>query len=425
MAKDRERPRPPRTWTKLVLLALAASLAIWLAGCGGDAPADDPGPLRLGLMVNLSDGAPARAVERQQAFELAVQHVNAAGGVFGQPVQFVVGDSTLDPEKAVAVARRLVEEEGVHAIVGPTSSANALAVAEQVSGPSSIPTVSPSATSPALALVNDGDFFFRTTLSDGAQGPVLARVAREQGFNNVGVLYRNDAYGVGLFEAFREAWTGAIAPVAIEGGQASYLPELRRSAEGGASALVALTFESEGTVILREAVDSGLYTRFAFGDALKSPDLVQAIGGDRLGGMHGTAGASDPDNPSADSWDAAYAAAFGAPPAFAYTRETYDATIALALAAQAANSVDGAAIRDQLRAVGGAPGDRIVPGADSIVDGLRILADGGEVDYDGAAATLDWDGNGELRFGHIGVWRFTVEGGIEEVEVVAFDQRGE
>ena len=215
----------------------------------------------------------------------------------------------------------------------------------------------------------------------------------------------------------------AITPVAIEDGQSSYLPELRQSAEGGASALVALTFESEGAVILREALDSGLYTRFAFGDALKSPDLVQAIGGDRLGGMYGTAGASDPDNPSAASWDAAYAAAYGAPPAFAYTRETYDATIALALAAQAANSVDGAAIRDRLRAVGSAPGEKIVPGTDSIADGLRILADGGDVDYDGAAATLDWDGNGELRFGHIGVWRFTVDGGIEEVEVVAFDQR--
>ena len=50
------------------------------------------------------------------------------------------------------------------------------------------------------------------------------------------------------------------------------------------------------------------------------------------------------------------------------------------------------------------------------------MADGGEVDYDGAAATLDWDGNGELRLGHIGVWRYTVDGSIEEVEVVAFEQ---
>ena len=423
MAEDRQRPRPPRTWTTLALLGLAAGLVVGLAACGSDpAPADDIGPLRLGLLVNLSEGAPARAVERQRAFELAVQHLNAAGGVFGQPVEFVVGDSTLDPEKAVAEARRLVEEGSVHALVGPTSSANALAVAEQVSGPAGIPTVSPSATSPALTLVNDGDFFFRTTLSDGAQGPVLARVAREQGFENVGVLYRNDPYGVGLFESFRDAWTGPITAVAVEGGQESYLPELRRSAEDGASALVLLTFESEGAVILREAIDSGLYTRFAFGDAVKSPDLVQGIGGDRLGGMYGTAGASAPDNPSAASWDAAYAAEYGAPPAFAYTRETYDAAIALALAAQAANSVDGTAIRDELRAVGSAPGDRVVPGTDSIAEGLRLLADGGEVNYDGAAATLDWDGNGELRLGHIGVWRFTVEEGIEEVEVVAFGQ---
>ena len=209
----------------------------------------------------------------------------------------------------------------------------------------------------------------------------------------------------------------------IEDGQASHLPELRQLAEGGATALVAITFESEGVVILQEALDSGLFTRFAFGDALKSPDLVQAIGGDRLGGMYGTAGASDPDNPSAASWDAAFSDAYGAPPAFAYVRETYDATIALALAAQAANSVDGAAIRDQLRVIGGAPGETVVPGIDSIAEGLRTLADGGDVDYDGAASTLDWDGNGELRFGHIGVWRYTVEGTIEEVEVVAFGQR--
>ena len=424
MAEDRQRPRPPRTWTTLVLLGLVAGLVGWLAACGSDAaPANDVGPLRLGLLVNLSEGATARAVERQRAFELAVQHVNAAGGVFGQHVEFVVGDSTLDPEKAVAEARRLVEDEGVHAIVGPTSSANALAVAEQVSCPAGIPTVSPSATSPALTLVNDGDFFFRTTLSDGAQGPVLARVAREQGFENVGVLYRNDPYGRGLFESFRDAWTEAITGVPIEDGQASHLPELQQLAEGGATALVAITFESEGVVILQEALDSGLFTRFAFGDALKSPDLVQAIGGDRLGGMYGTAGASDPDNPSAASWDAAFSDAYGAPPAFAYVRETYDATIALALAAQAANSVDGAAIRDQLRVIGGAPGETVVPGIDSIAEGLRTLADGGDVDYDGAASTLDWDGNGELRFGHIGVWRYTVDETIEEVEVVAFDQR--
>ena len=421
-------PRPRRAWLLLALLVLAAAFALGLTACdqvedaaGVVGMGADPEPLRLGLLLNLTEGAPGRAVERRQAVELAIRHVNDAGGIFGQPVQLVLGNSTLDPEQAVAEARRMVEESGVHAIVGPTSSANALAVAEQVSGPNGIPTISPSATSPSLTNVNDGDFFFRTALADGAQGPVLARVAVERGFDNVGVLYRNDAYGIGLFEAFRNAWKGGINGVPVVDGKDSYLPELQQSAGGGATALVVLTFESEGMLIVQEALDSGLYSHFAFGDAVKSPDVVRAIGGDRLGGMYGTAGAAAPGEAS-DAWDAAYASIYGAPPAFAYVRESYDAAIALALAAQAADSVDGADIRDSLRAIGGGPGQKVTPEHGSIKSALGALSDGDGVDYDGAV-TLDWDANGDLRRGHIGVWRFTAEGGVEEVEVISIGQQ--
>ena len=153
---------------------------------------------------------------RQQSFELAIQHINDAGGVLGQPVTFVLADPTFDPTNAVKEARRLIEVEGVHAIVGPSSSANALAVAEQVAGPAGIPLISPSATSPLLTTADDRDFFFRTALSDVAQGPVLARLTRERGFDNVGVIYRDDAWGRGLHEAFVAAWDGTIASAAID-----------------------------------------------------------------------------------------------------------------------------------------------------------------------------------------------------------------
>lgn len=421
-------PRTRRSWLLLALLGLVAGFAVALPGCDQVEDAadvmgigDNPVPLRIGLLLNLTEGAPGRAVERRQAFEMAVQHVNTAGGVFGQPVQVVLGNSTLDPDLAVAEALRMVEDAGVHAIVGPTSSANALAVAERVSGPAGIPTISPSATSPNLTRVDDGDFFFRTALADNAQGPVLARVAREQGFDNVGVLYRNDAYGIGLFQAFRNAWKGGINAVPVIDGKDSYLAELRQSAAGGATALVVLTFESEGTLIVQEALDSGLYSRFAFGDAVKSPDVARAVGGDRLGGMYGTAGAPAPGE-AAGAWDAAYVSVYGAPPAFAYVRETYDAVMALALAAQAAGSVDGTAIRDQLRAVGGGPGQKALPEHTSIKSALAALADGLTVDYDGAV-TLEWDANGDLRRGHIGVWRFTAGGAVEEVEVISVGQQ--
>ena len=148
---------------RFVLAVGALALLTAVAGCGGTSQApDDVGPLRLGVLLHFSEGAPGKAQDRQRAVE----------------------DSTLDPAKAVEAARRMVEVEGVHAIVGPSSSANSLMVVEQVTGPAGIPIVSPSATSPTLTAVEDNDFFFRTTLSDSAQGPVLAQVTREQGYDN-------------------------------------------------------------------------------------------------------------------------------------------------------------------------------------------------------------------------------------------------
>ena len=97
-----------------------------------------------------------------------------------------------------------------------------------------------------------------------------------------------------------------------------------------------------------------------------------------------------------------------------------DATVALALAAQAAGSGNGAAIRDRLRAVASRPGTVVSAGPQGVADALRILAQGGEIDYAGAAGSMDWDGNGDLRRGHIGIRRFTGNERIEDIGAVPF-----
>lgn len=68
----------------------------------------------------------------------------------------------------------------------------------------------------------------------------------------------------------------------------------------------------------------------------------------------------------------------------------------------------------------GTPGVTVNAGAEGVAAALRILAEGGEVNYEGAAATLDRDRHGDLRRGHIGVWRFTRDGRIEDLEAVPF-----
>ncbi len=144
------------------------------------------------------------------------------------------------------------------------------------------------------------------------------------------------------------------------------------------------------------------------------------MGGDRLGDMYGTAGAPAPANDAAAAWDAAFEAAYGGPPQLTYVKETYDATVALALAAQAAGSLDGAAIRDQLRSIGSPPGEPVLGTPEGVAEGLRMLAAGGQIDYQGAANSLDWDSNGDLRQGYIGIWRFTRDERIEELETILF-----
>ena len=397
--------------TACVILA-----AVLVPGC---APANQSEPMKIGLMLDYS-GAPDVSADRQRGFELAIRHINDGGGVLGHPVEGVTRDATRTPGPAIEAAQRLIEE-GVHAIVGPNSSAASLAVVEKVTGPAAIPTISPSATSPLLTEAADSDFFFRTTLSDTAQGPVLARVTRDRGFDNVGLIYHDDPYGRGLAGSFAEAWDGGLESVAVVDGQPSYLLELQRSASAGAQALVVITFGSQALAIVREALDEGLYTQFLFGDAAKRPRLIEEIGGAALGGMYGTAGAPSPDSLAAPAWEDSFLAEFGELPVMTYVRETYDATVALALAAQAAGSLDGAAIRDELRDTGGPPGEVVLGTAAGVAEGLRLLADGREVDYEGVASSLDWDEHGDLRRGHIEVWRFTTDGRIETVETVLFE----
>ncbi len=401
---------------RLGIWGALAALALLAAACFGGEPKSDE-PLTIGLLLDFS-GSPDSSADRQRGFDMAVAQVNEQGGVLGHPVRSVAMDAPRDLEIALASARALVEEEGVHAIVGPNSSAASLPVAETITGLAQIPTISPSATAPVLAQAVDDDFFFRTTLADSAQGPVLARVARERGFTKVGVAYRNDPYGRGLAETFAAAWDGGLVSAVIYANQTSYREALEKTASEGAEALVVIDFASAGIAVVKEAIELGLYDQFVFADAMKRPRVVEEIGGEHLGGMYGTSGAPPPPNETSRAWDKAFEERYGQPVQITYVKETYDAAMAIMLAAQAAGSVDGAAIRDQLRAIADAPGTLVHATPEGVAEALRLVREGKDINFEGAGGTLEWDDNGDLRRGHISIWRFTADERIEDVAIV-------
>jgi len=364
--------------------------------------------LKIGMLApftgDLSDFGPAF----WNAAMLAVEEINSAGGVLGQPVELVRADDGTSPQQGIEEARRLVEVERVSAIIGAAASGVTLPVAESVTGPSGIVQISPASTSPALTDANDNDFLFRTTISDAAQGVVLAQLAQEQGFQTACTMYTNNAYGQGLSEVFAREFERlggqVLAQVPHEQEQASYAAELATCTEGNPDVLAAISYPESARVYLREAVEQGLVENFLFVDGTKSEEQFADLGWDVFEGMWGTApGALDTE--VGDAFDARYEEAYGRRPELPFLRESYDAVYVIALAAQKAGSTDPAAIRDAIREIANPPGETVTPGPEGWARALELIAAGEDINYEGAASSADFDDNGDVLTGAIEVWR--------------------
>jgi len=292
---------------KAIAVAMAASmLGFLLVGCGGEKQ-----QLKIAFLADYSGPLKEFGPVIQTGVELAIDHINAAGGVNGQDVLLVTGDSGLDKTKATEEARRLIDIEGVHGIVGPLSSGVTLAVSGSVTSTSNIPQISPSATSPALTNADDNGYLFRSTISDAAQGVILADLAKSEGYSKAGVLYENSPYGQGLAEAFKasfEANGGSATITAYEAKAASYLSELKASAANGGEVLIAAGYPTQAAIFIKEALENKIYDKFLFVDGTKSNDLIEAVGADALEGSKGTAPGAGPETPALKAWNDAYMA---------------------------------------------------------------------------------------------------------------------
>ena len=232
-------------------LAVALVLTV-LMSCGKKDPVSpeppEPPPvtpaLKIGLLIDLTGGGSEHGITMRRGFEMAIEHINEEG-VLGNPVVGLVADTGLDAEKAVSKARGLVESDSVHAIVGAWASSSTLAIVENVTADAGIPTISPASSSPMLTDAMDNDFLFRTTLSDRDQGPVLAKITLEQGYGNVGLIYRDDVWGRGIADAFENEWEGKLVRVAVDPAQTTFAAELLESDRLDAQALVVLAFQPQ------------------------------------------------------------------------------------------------------------------------------------------------------------------------------------
>ncbi len=374
-------------------------------------PAPPGEPVRIGTLLDFTGDLGVFGKPMRNGVDLAVDLLNQAGGLLdGRQVRAVHKDSGTSSQIATDAARALILTEGVEAIVGSLSSGVTQAVAISVTIPNEVVLISPASTSPSLTVIDDNDFLFRSTVSDAAQGVVLARLARELGYDSAAALYINNAYGEGLANVFKNSFEdegGSVTDlVPQESGQATYTSELRRATDGSPDVLIAIGYPESAGVYLREALEGAFIDEFLFVDGTKSQDLFDGIGVESFEGAFGTAPGT-PESDASLTFRGLYEARFGELPTNPFIGEAFDAFIILALAIEKAGSTSGVDIRDAMRDVANAPGIKVGPG--DLDAALDLIRDGKDIDYEGVAGSQNFDENGDV-LNSIEIWK--IEGGV-------------
>jgi len=351
--------------------------------------------VKIGMLQGFTGPTESLVAPMALGGELAIKEVSDSGMFLGgTQVVSVRGDSTcIDAAAATAAATRLITSDGVAAINGATCSGATTAVLNNVAIPNGIVMISPSATSPALSTIPDNDLFFRTAPSDARQGQVLADVIKSRGYNTVAVTYTNNDYGKGLADSFKDAFVAAGGKVTIvaahEDGKGDYSAEVGALSAGGGDLLVVAGYlDQGGKGIIRAALDTGAFDKFVLPDGMVGDSLAEAFG-TSIEGSFGTVPGTDSPGAKLMGDISAGKGFNGTDP---YVPECYDASALILLAMQSAGSTDSAKFKSHVMKVANAPGEKIYPG--ELGKALKILADGGEIDYVGGTA-VELVGSGE------------------------------
>lgn len=386
---------------------LCAAVAVTALSSAAPAMAQD---VKLGFLADVSGPIAGFAGPMVDSANLAIDHVNAQGGILdGGTLSSVIGDSACSADAAAPAADRLVNSEQVTAIFGGMCTDGTVVGATTAAIAGNVVMVSPASSAPTVAELDDNDLVYRTVVSDAFQGVRAAELLLAEGITEVGVTYVNNDYGNGLANQFSDAFTAGggsvLASVAHEDGKADYRPEIGQIESTGALTLVIFGYEnSGGGIILDQAVESGGFTAYVGGDGMAGDALLEGRDVAALEGMITTKAAAS----AGEVYDvfAGLAEEAGIDPAGVYVSQSYDAAFLLALAIEKNGSADREGLAAALREVATAPGEVVLPG--EWEKAKALIAAGTDIDYNGASGDHEFDERGDVA-GDIEY--YVVEGG--------------
>ncbi|MGG7188523.1 ABC transporter substrate-binding protein [Clostridium paraputrificum] len=339
---------------KLLCGVLASAMAFSvLAGCGGNSEGGaDSDVIKIGGIGPLSGPNSTYGISVKEGADLLAEEINAAGGINGKKVEFIFEDDQSDNTVAASAFNKLVDKDGVCAILGGVTSGTTLAIAPNSTN-KKIPMITPTGTEPTITNVG-GDFMFRGCFVDSFQGEILAKYTKENlGKTTAAVLYNSSSdYSKGIANAYKETLEkngGQVVEFLSYGSdkETDFKAQLTKIKSANPDVIILPDYYNVVGLIAKQARDMGITSQFLGGDGWESEELTK-IGGTAVDGAiyinHYYAEDTDENVKNfVDSYTKKYNKT---PDCFAAL--SYDTAKILVKAIEKANSTDGTAIRDAL-----------------------------------------------------------------------------
>ncbi|HVE96812.1 MAG TPA: ABC transporter substrate-binding protein [Pseudonocardiaceae bacterium] len=427
--------------TALRVAALLGTLSVVMAGCGGGntaapggqgsasggnpsattcenppqaTPSGQPSiaPLKIGTLLPETGSLAFLGPPEFAAVEVAVKEINAAGGVLGNQVTHIRGDSGDDKTDTAnqTVDRQL--SQGAQVIVGAAASGVTKLVIDKITG-AGVVEFSPANTSDEFTCWADKGLYFRTSPPDSLQAQALAALIASDGAQRISILARNDPYGSGLadntVQNLRDAGIpqNQIQKIIYDPNATSYNTEIDNVRVFDPDAIAVIGFDESKKIISRMSeVQIGPGKKLVYGtDGNMGNALGLGLPPGLLEGMKGTT----PLTELAANFQQRLNAEDPRLVDNNYAGESYDAVVITALAAEQAKSTKGVDIASEINGIT-KDGEKCV----TFRQCRDIIDSGGNPDYDGVTGTLDFTEAGERAVGSYGILTFDSQNRIDE-----------
>ena len=374
-------------------LVLTASLAL-ACGCV-TALAQDAGktPVVIGVSGPLTGQYAQYGAQWKKGFDLAVDEINASGGINGRQLAYVFEDTQSDPRQTVAVARKFVGDERIAVEVGDFSSAASMAASPIYQAASMVQF---GFTNSHPDFTKGGDFIWSNAVNQKDEMPLLADFVRDLGLKKVAILYINSDWGRTakdlLVEAVKARGGAVVGAEGYLADEKDFRSAIVRVRSANPDSIALISYYPDGAQLTRQIRQAGVTQPIVAGGSIYSPKFLE-LGGEQVNGVLTTVPFfPDDPRPNVQKFVKAFVTKFGDQPD-AYNGRAYD-TIILLASVMRQFGTDRKAIKEGLSKIKGVPS--VVYGSVTFDPETRrvanplvsriVVKDGKWVAWDGASA---------------------------------------